>query len=105
MLVALVMLSSHQGPLLHVTRMLGATASVTESFSDLASTVIVRTSALATTFFDSTSTSLDAASNAWRGIDLTQLQVQQTKGRVTADAPLVAALAGLSPRARHSPVR
>ena len=54
--------------------------------------MIVRTSALATTFFDSTSTSLDALSNAWRGIDLTQPQVQQTKGRVTAGAPLVAAL-------------
>jgi len=91
-LLLLVALCGHQGPLLHITRMLGAAASVSESFGELAANIVVRTSALATTFFDSTSTSMDAVTNAWRGIDLTQLEVRQARGRVSADAPEVISL-------------
>jgi len=72
--------------------MLGAAASVSESFGELAATIVMRTSALSTSFFDATSTSLDAMTNAWRGIDLTQLEVRQARGRVSADAPEVISL-------------
>lgn len=76
----------HEGPIRQFSRILGATAGVTESVSELSLNVLSKTSLLTSRFFDATVSSLDAVSTLWRGVDLVNVRLFSRRGTVVADA-------------------
>ena len=86
---ATVLWSGQHGPLAHVSSILGTTAAVAHSAGQAAVLVMDTgagfTASATTAVIAITSSSLSAIENAWRGVDLSDVVIVKTFGRVVAD--------------------
>ena len=77
--------------LVHVSRAVGASADVTVAVSDLAVQVLNRTSSgiavVSTMVWAATSSSLGAVEAGWHGLDLLNVKISRSRGRVQASSP------------------
>ena len=77
--------------LVHVSRAVGASADVTVAVSDLAVQVLNRTSSgiavVSTMVWAATSSSLGAVEASWHGLDLLNVTISRSRGRVQASSP------------------
>ena len=83
--------SGSDGPIKHVTSILGSAAKVTEAASLVVDSGADLTTTTLRSMVSITTGTLNLAEAAWHGIDLTSLDAKQVRGRVTADTEAVLA--------------
>lgn len=83
--------SGSDGPIKHVTSILGSAAKVTEAASLVVDSGADLTTTTLRSMVSITTGTLNLAETAWHGVDLTGLDAKQVRGRVSADTEAVLA--------------
>ena len=83
--------SGSDGPIKHVTSILGSAAKVTEAASLVVDSGADLTTTTLRSMVSITAGTLNLAETAWHGVDLTRLDAKQVRGRVSADTEAVLA--------------
>ena len=91
MLLIAALFSGNDGPIKHVTSILGSAAKVTEAASLVVDSGADLTTTTLRSMVSITTGTLNLAETAWHGVDLTSLDAKQVRGRVTADTEAVLA--------------
>lgn len=94
-LLAMAVLGGAEGPIFQFARLIGVIATLGESTSLAAGQALNVTGAIAAAATEvissATSNGLNAAENAWRGVDVSQLEAHRCAGILTVDGPEVLA--------------
>ena len=83
--------SGSEGPIKHVTSILGSAAKVTEAASEVVGSGADLTTSTLRSMVSITAGTLNLAETAWHGVDLVGLDAKQVRGRITADTEAVLA--------------